>query len=138
MPADRHAAAGFAAFQLPAGTYADELRWQCEHQCAPDPRLLMEPDFRDLKAAGAARAAVLFEELLAAGEPILVSGGYLGGRVPEKPEWLSVPAIYGGASLVRIHRDDAAEPAEFYGDMSGQVYERVPVPPRHKAARCDG
>lgn len=89
MPADRHAAAGFAAFQLPAGTYAEELRRQCEHDCAPDPRLLMEPDFDELKAAGAARAAMLFDDLLAAGEPIIVGGGHVGGRAPDKPEWLS-------------------------------------------------
>lgn len=106
MPADRHLAAGFAAVQLPAGTYAEELRRQCEHQCAPDPRLLARPDFDELKAAGAARAAVMFDELLAAGDPILVPGGYVGGRLPDKPDWLSTPAIYGGASLVWVYPDD--------------------------------
>jgi hypothetical protein len=134
MPADRNATVGFAAVQLPAGTYVDELRHQCEQQCAPDPRLLFEPDFQELKAAGAALAAVLFDELLAAGEPIKVPGGHVGGLLPDKPDWLSVPAIYGGASLLWVYADDRCSPAEFYGDMSTVPYERIPVPPRHKGA----
>lgn len=135
MPADRHLAGRFAECQLPAGTYADELRNQCERECAPDPRLLFEPDFEELEAAGAARAAVLFEELLGAGDPIKVPGGHVGGRLPEKPDWLSTPAIYGGASLLWIYATDRCSPAEFYGDQSGPVPERIPVPPRHRAPR---
>ncbi len=134
MPVDSSAAAGFAAVQLPAGTYAEELRRQCERRCAPDPRLLMEPDFQDLKAAGAAAAATMFEELAALGEPIKVPGGYVGGRLLDAPDWLRTPAIYGGASLVWVYADDRCSPAEFYGDQSGQVPERIPVPPiRHRS-----
>ncbi len=136
MPADRHAAAGFAAVQLAAGTYVEELRHQCERKCAPDPRLLFEPDFRELKVAGATRAAVLFEELLAAGEPIKVAGGHVGGRLPDAPDWLRTPAIYGGASLVWVCADDRCSPAEFYGDMSTVPYEQIPVrPPALQPAR---
>jgi hypothetical protein len=34
--------------------------------------------------------------------------------------------------MVRIHRDDVAEAAEFFGDMSGQVWERIPLPAQHR------
>ena len=120
-------------YQLPAGTYAAALRKRCERECMPDPRLLDEPDFDELKAAGAARAAEMFDELLAAGEPITVPTGHTGGyRLPDAPEWLSTPAIYGGAMQVRIYPDDVCEPAEFYGDTRGQVWETVAVPPNHR------
>lgn len=135
MPADRQKlAGGFARHQLPAGSYRKLLRDQCEQRCKPDPRLLFfdEANFDALKAAGAARAVEVFDELRAAGEPITVPTGHVGAHPSDGPEWLTVPAIYGGASLTRVYRDDVAEPAEFYGDMSGQVYERIPVPPRHR------
>ncbi len=136
MPADRSATTGFAAVQLAAGTYTDELRAQCRRRCAPDPRLLFEPDFHELKAAGAAVAAVLFDELAAVGEPIKVPGGHVGGRLPDAPDWLRAPAIYGGASLLWLYSDDRCTPAEFYGDQSDQVYERIPVPPRRRPRRA--
>jgi hypothetical protein len=137
MPADRHLAAGFAGHQLAAGSYAKLLRDDCDRRCAPDPRLLGEDDFEELKAAGAARAAELFDELAAVGEPIQVPTGHTGGyRLPGAPEWLSTPAIYGGASLARVYRDDVCEPAEFYGDtLPNGVFERIPVGPRHRATR---
>ena len=49
-----------------------------------------------------------------------------------KATGITVLPIYGGASMVRIHRDDVAEAAEFFGDMSGQVWERIPVPAQHR------
>jgi hypothetical protein len=137
MPADRHGA-GFAGHRLTAGSYAKLLRNDCDRRCAPDPRLYpveTVPDgaaeWEDLKAAGVARATEMFDELAAVGEPIVVPTGYApraGG-----PEWLSTPAIYGGASLVRVHRDDVCEPAEFYGDrLPNGAFDRIPVPARHR------
>src|SRR5271167_2084277 len=148
MPADRHAASGgFAGHQLPAGSYAKLLRADCDRRCAPDPRLLGEDDFEELKAAGAAGAAEMFDELAAVGEPIVVPTGYVPAANPATgrwqlrqaagaPEWLSTPAIYGGASLARVYRDDVCEPAEFYGDtLPNGVFERIPVQPRHRTTR---
>ncbi len=111
---------GSAGYRLPVGSYAKLLRSECGRRCAPDPRLLGEPDFEELKAAGSVRAAALFDELLAAGEPIVVASWQVPAR--GAPEWLSTPAVYGGASLVRVYVDDVCEPAEFYGDMTGAVF----------------
>ena len=120
-------------YQLPAGSYAKLLRSQCDQQCAPDPRLLDEPDFAELNVAGAARAAEMVNELLAAGEPITVPTGHTGGyRLHDAPEWLSTPAIYGGAVQVWIYPDDVCTPASFYGDTRGQVWKTVAVPPNHQ------
>jgi hypothetical protein len=128
---------GSASYRLPPGSYAKLLRGESEQQCAPDPRLLGEEDFEDLKAAGAARAAEMFTELLAAGEPVMVAAWEVPGCRPAAgaPEWFSTPAIYGGASLVRVYRDDVCEPAEFYGNAFGQVFERITVPEWHDSAR---
>lgn len=124
--------AGPAGYQLPAGSYAKLLRDHCKFRCAPDPRLLEEPDFVELKAAGAVRAAQMFTELMAAGEPI-VTATSVRNPADGAPEWLSTPAIYGGASLVRVYSDDVCEPAEFYGDtLPNGVFERIPVSPQHR------
>lgn len=122
-----------AGHQLPVGIYRKMLREQCEQRCKPDARLLEEPDFAELKAAGAACAAAMFDEMRAAGEPIIVPTGYVGARPDDgAPEWLCTPAIYGGAVQVRIYPDDVCEPASFYGDTRGQVWEVIEVPPNHR------
>jgi hypothetical protein len=132
MPVDRGGVGG-AGYQLAPGTWRELLRDDCDRQCRPDARLLGEPDFKELKAAGAARSAQMFRERLAAGDPITVAASNVPGRnIKGAPDWLRVSAIYGGASMVRIHRDDIAEAAEFFGDMSGQVWERIPVPAQHR------
>jgi hypothetical protein len=33
---------------------------------------------------------------------------------------------------VRIYPDDVCEPASFYGEMRGQVWETIAVPPNHR------
>jgi hypothetical protein len=136
----RHLGSAAAGVRLPAGTYAELLLDECEGHSRPDPRLWPiegsveeYEEFEELKRQGAAKAAAMCEEKLAAGEPLVVSASQIGGHnIPGAPEWLTTPAIYGGASAVRVYRDDVVEPAEFYGDTTGQVWERVPVPAQHR------
>jgi hypothetical protein len=56
-----------------------------------------------------------FEERLAAGEPLEVSGSLIGASsVPASaPEWLRLASVSGGAHTVRVHSDDTVEPATF-------------------------
>jgi len=123
-------------YRLPPGSYAKLLKTECERQHAPASLLFpLEggPDalaeWEDLKAAGAARTAEMFGELLAAAKPIVVSPTYHRGA----PEWLSRPPIYGGASMIRVYSDDVCEPAEFYGDrLPNGVYERIFVEPQYR------
>jgi hypothetical protein len=132
MPVDRGGAGG-AGYQLAPGSWRKLLRDDCDRQCRPDARLYDDPDFAELKAAGAARSAEMFKERRVAGAAIVVPASNVPGRnIKGAPDWLRVSAIYGGASMVRIHRDDVAEAAEFFGDMSGQVWERIPVPAQHR------
>jgi hypothetical protein len=91
-------------------------------------------EYEKLKAEGLRQAGVLFEERMKAGEPIFVAGWRVGTHKAlveaGAPEWLIQPAIYGGASLVRVYADDTLEPAEFYGDRNPDgTYEHIPVPP---------
>ena len=132
MPVDRGGAGG-AGYRLAPGSWRKLLRDDCDRQCRPDARLYDDPDFAELKAAGAARSAEMFEERRGGRAAEGVAPTQVPGRTHNgAPDWLRVSAIYGGASMVRIHRDDVAEAAEFFGDMSGQVWERIPVPAQHR------
>jgi hypothetical protein len=136
MPVDVGGAG--SGYRLPVGSYRKLLKNECERQCAPDPRFYGENDFEELTAAGTARAAQMFTDLLAAGEAITVAAWECSpprSSATGAPQWLMSPAIYCGASLVRVYSDDVAEPGEFYGDMSGQVFERIPISPQHQPAR---
>ena len=122
--------------------YERLLRRQCELQTEPDPRVVLVDDWRAVhveygqaKAEGLERAGVLFEERLKAGKPIFVAGWQVGSHKvlveAGAPEWLIQPAIYGGASLVRVCADDSVEAAEFYGerDPVTGLNDRIHVPP---------
>jgi hypothetical protein len=90
-------------------------------------------EWEERKRRAAVKAAAMFEEKLAAGEPVVVASWRVDGRqIPGAPEWLTTLPLHGGASAVRVYRDDVVEPAEFYGDMSGRVWERVEVEPQHR------
>jgi hypothetical protein len=66
MPVDRGGAGG-AGYRLAPGSWRKLLRDDCDRQCRPDARLYDDPDFAELKAAGAARSAEMFEERRVAG-----------------------------------------------------------------------
>jgi hypothetical protein len=92
-------------------------------------------EYEQARAEGLRQAGVPFQELLKAGKPIFVASWRIGTHKTlieaGAPDWLIQPAIYGGASLVRVYSDDTVEPAEFYGDrdpVTG-INERIPVPP---------
>lgn len=120
-----------SGYQLAPGTYAKLLRSECEQRCAPDPRLLEEADFAELKAAGAVRAAEMFAERLAAGEPVAVPAWQVRGRpIPGMPAWLMTAAIHGGAVNVWVYHDEVVEPV-----ASGPLtvgFEDIRVQPRHR------
>jgi hypothetical protein len=76
----RHLGSTDAGVHLPVGTWAKLLLAECEGLCEPDMRLYpieTWPDgvaeWEELKAAAAAKAAEMFEEKLAAGEPVVVA-----------------------------------------------------------------
>jgi hypothetical protein len=132
---------GGGRFHVP-GVCERLLLKDCEQVYEPNPCRVLVDDWRKandeyekLKAEGLRQAGVLFEERMKAGEPIVVAGWRVGTHKAlveaGAPEWLMRPAIYGGASVVRVYVDDTLEPAEFYGDqIAGTgMYERVPVPP---------
>lgn len=84
-------------YQLEAGSYVKLLEKECDFQHVRDARLYpLEggPDalaeWERQKAASEVVATEMFDELLAAGEPIVVSSTYHRGA----PEWLSRPPIY--------------------------------------------
>jgi len=64
---DDRGGAGGAGYQLATGSWRELLRDDCDRQCRPDARLYDDPDFAELKAAGAARSAEMFEERRVAG-----------------------------------------------------------------------
>jgi hypothetical protein len=87
MPVDRGGAGG-AGYQLAPGSWRELLRDDCDRQCRPDARLYDDPDFAELKAAGAARSAEMFEERRVAGAAIVVPASNVPG-----------PQHQGGAGL---------------------------------------
>jgi hypothetical protein len=122
--------------------YERLLRKDCESLTEPDPQMVLVDDwqtahdeYEQLKAEGLRQAGVLFEERMNAGKPLSVAGWRVGTHKAlveaGAPEWLIKPAIYGGASVVRVYVDDTLEPAEFYGEMDPLTgfYEHIPVPP---------
>jgi hypothetical protein len=55
---------------------------------------------------------------------------------PTKPSWADLSAFLTLMQIARLRMlgigVDIAEPAEFYGDMSGQTWEHIPVEPQHR------
>ena len=95
------------------GVYEKLLRRRCEHETAPDPRLILDPElvdeFRALEAEGRVLAEKLIVERLASGEPLRSSGReVVGGRAgmprEQAPEWLRE------ARSVLVHADDTITP----------------------------
>ena len=130
--AQRIGASRSSGCQLPPGSYAKFLRTACTQRCRPDPRLLDEPDFDKLKAAGAVRAAEMFAERLAAGEPVAVPAWQVRGRpMPGMPAWLVTAAIHGGAVNVWVYPDEVVEPVAS-GALTGG-FEHIRVQPRHRS-----
>ena len=79
MPVDRGGAGG-AGYQLAPGSWRKLLRDDCDRQCRPDARLYDDPDFAELKAAGAARSAEMFKERRVARAAIVVPASHVPGR----------------------------------------------------------
>jgi hypothetical protein len=69
----------------------------------------------------------MFEGLLRGGEPFTVAGWWVDGRAAAAPDWLTKPAIYGGAVTVRVYGDDTVEPATFYGDAQDGTWQVIPA-----------
>ncbi|MGO9153088.1 hypothetical protein [Mycobacterium sp.] len=147
MPADRGGQVDAGGYQLPPGSYAKLLRKQCESRAelehiVHNPRCdVLVDDWRpalvELEKArklAAAAAAEMFEQLLAAGEPIVVPG--FGVAAPGAPDWLRLSSWSGGASSIRVYPDDVCEPAAFRGERNGVGFEQVPVAPRHQHHAC--
>jgi hypothetical protein len=125
MPVDIDAAGNAGRYRLPTGTYAKLLRKKCEMRCEiehvhSNPRCSVLVD--DWQAAmveceraeelAAVKAAEMFADLLAAGEPVVVAQWQArqGRPMPGMPAWLTMSARGGGASQVRVYPDDVAEP----------------------------
>ncbi len=91
MPRTRGSRTGRnAAGHRVAGIYAELLRQQCERETEPDPRLVLgivdeesRRDWNRLAEEGKRAAAVLFEERLAAGAPILACARAVRGKTAD-------------------------------------------------------
>jgi hypothetical protein len=110
--------AGGRRYRLP-GVYQRLLREKCAFETEPDPRQMRgwtRDDQDRVYAVAASRAEAMFEELLQGGEPFTVAAWWVHGRAAAAaPDWLTKPAICGGAVTVRVYGDDTIEPAAFYG-----------------------
>jgi hypothetical protein len=100
------------------GAYRTLLEIDCRHATEPDPRLylLVETaeqmvEWEQLKARGRGQAAVMLEELLAAGEPLIVPRWRIGGN--HVPQPADVP-MFRDRSIEAfvLFADDRVAPAE--------------------------
>ncbi|SPM43348.1 Mycobacterium numidiamassiliense ORFan [Mycobacterium numidiamassiliense] len=128
MALDQGGGPGWAVpgYQMPVGSYARLLRRQCERECAPDARHFGEPDWAKWKAAGAIKAATMYDERLAAAAPIVVGAMDCGIRDSRV------------ADTLRLYSDDFAEVASVYSgemDDAGR-WELVTLAPRYRPARA--
>jgi hypothetical protein len=105
-----------------AGVYLNVLEQKRKYLLAVDPRPMYaagagdDPVKRAEMVEDARRRVRASEQWkrLDAGEPITVATWWIDRR-RGAPDWLTRPALYGGAATVRVHPDDTITPATFYG-----------------------
>lgn len=112
-------------FWQPPGTWAAQLRRLCEGAAEPNPRLMFEPQWTQLKAATAIAAENLYQRRVAAREPIEVGVSHCPG----------CPRDSRVARTLMLYHDDFAEVVSRYsGVMVNGRWELLEFEPRYRPA----